>query len=441
MQKKKVGVITFAITLISLGILLLMRNFIDIDLKTIISIAWPIIIILFGLEIIVTKIILSRTSEEIRTYVDPLSVIMLSIIIIIASIYSSFSFGKSLNFFSIMKSVDLGDISRITSNYKDEEAYKETLIINAENKDELQLINNFGNVEIKGGLGESIEIKTEIRIKYNDRAYADELSKNIVKIEKPSNVVRVFSDLDSSKYDKSRAGDISVNYEIRVPEHIRTTTQNKFGNTTVRNVKKDVEINNQHGNIEVTNVTGTVELYNSFGNTDIYDISESVEVDSEHGNVSVKNVEVDANIKNRFGNVDAIDIGGNLNIENEHANIDVENVMKDLYVYGKFGNIEVNNANKFIKIISSNGNIVYNSNEIIQKGVEIENEFGNISISMPSNQKGNFNIIAEFGDIKNRFGLNVTEGITEQSINDFVGSSDIKFYIRSKNGDINLNTN
>lgn len=441
MQKKKIGVFTFAITLISLGILLLMRNFIDIDLKAIFSIVWPSIIILLGIEIIITKIILSRKSEEFRTYVDPLSVILLSIIIVIISVYSSFSFSKGFNFFSIMKSIDLEDLSKITSSYKDEATYKNSFSINAKNKEELQLLNSFGNVEITDGQGENIEIETEIRIRYNDKAYADELSKSIIKIDENGSSIRVLSDLDSSKYDKDRAGEISVSYNVRVPEHIKANIENMFGDIIVENIKKSVEINNQHGNIEVMNINGTIKLKNSFGNTVVDSIGESVEVDSKHGEVLVKNVESNTKILNKFGRIEAKDIGGNLNIENEHGDIKVENIKGDLYTYDKFGNIEVDNANKFIKIISNNGNISYKTHEVIEKGVEIENEFGNIDISIPSNQKGSFNIMAELGEIKNRLGLKVTEGITDQSINGSIGNSDVKFYIRSKNGNINFNTN
>ncbi len=404
-EKKRIGLITFAITLISLGVLLLMRNFLNINLKTIISIAWPCIIILFGIEFIITKIILSKKQEDIRAYVDPLSTILLSIIIVIASIYSSFSFNDRFGFSTIIKSFDLGDISRVVSNYKDESIYNYSYSIDSKNKEELQIINSFGNVEITEGLGENIEITAEIRIRYNDEAYAEELSKSIVKIDETRSVINVLSDIDSSKYDRDRAGDIGVSYNIRVPRPIKVNVDNKFGNTAVKSNKKDVEINNQHGNIEVVDITGAAKLKNSFGNTTVKNISADVEVDSEHGNIVVKNVK------------------------------------GDLFAYNQFGNIDVDNANKFTKIISKNGNISYKTDELIEKGVEIENEFGNIDISVPSNQKGSFNIKAEFGEIKNKLGLNVTEGITEQSINDLIGNSNIKFYIRSRNGNVNLYTN
>ncbi|WIV11394.1 hypothetical protein [Proteiniborus sp. MB09-C3] len=473
MQKKKIGIITFAITLISLGILLLMKNFTDINLKIIFAIAWPSIIILFGIEIIITKFVLSRRSEDVRTYVDPLSVIMLCIIIIIMSIYSSFNF----DFLSNLQSFDLGDFSRIVSSYKDESTYNYTFTINTEGKDELQVLNSFGNVEIIEGSGDNIEIAAKIKIRYNDKTYADELSKNIVKIDESGSSLKVLSDLDNSKYDRDKAGEISVSYDIHMPAHIKANIENKFGNTTVKDIKKDVKINNQHGNIEVADIIGAVKLDNSFGSTIVDNISEDAEIDSKHGdvvidNVSkdltvnnsfgsikatnikgsadisnqhnsvyVENVEKDVKIKNQFGWVDAKNIGGNLNIESEHDNVNVENIKGELYTYNKFGNISVNSVSKYIKIISNNGNISFKTNELIEKGIEIENEFGNIDITVPSDQKGSFNVVAEFGEIKNRLGLNVTEGITDQSINDFIDNSNIKFYIRSRNGNIDLNTN
>lgn len=477
MQKKKIGVITFAITLISLGVLLLMKNFADIDLKTTFAIVWPSIIILFGVEIIVTKIMLSRKSEDIKFYIDPLSIILLSIIIVIASIYSSFSFSNDFGLFSIIKSFDLRDLSGITSSYIDESTYNYTFNIDAENKEEFQIISSFGNIEITENTGKNIEIVAEIKIKYNDRAYADELSKSIVKIDELGSNIRVLSDLDSSKYNKNRAGDISVNYNIHVPGHIKANVENKFGNTTIKNMKKDVDIKNQHGNIEVIEITGPIKLKNSFGNIVVENITGSVELDCAHGNVEVENVsdslvilnsfgtvkvsdvkgyvdidnqhdsvyvdnaENNVKIKNKFGEIDVKTVKGNLNIENENGDIYIENIMGDILSYDKFGNTDIKNANKFTKIISKNGDISYKTNELIEEGVEIDNEFGDIKISVPSKQKGSFNIVAEFGEIKNKLGLNVMEGITEQSVNEFIDNSNVKFYIRSRNGDIDLNTN
>ncbi len=458
MQKKKIGIITFAITLISLGILLLIRNFMDINLKTVFAIAWPSIIILFGIEIIITKLILSRNTEEIKTYIDPLSVIMLSIIIVIVSVYSSFSLGKGLNFFSIIKSIDFEDFSRSTLNYKDVTTYEYSFTIDSKDKDELKLINSFGDVDIIESSTDNIEIDTEIKINYNDKEYADELSKNLVKIDEGGKIISVLTDL-GSKYDKDKAGNISVSYDIRMPAHIKANIENEFGDTTVRNLEKDVEINSQHGNIEVEDILGALRLKNSFGSIQVTDVKGNVDIENQHGSIHVtdikgntdienqhssvyvENIEKDASIKNQFGKVDAINVGGSLNIESEHANVDVEYVKGDLYIYDKFGNITVEGANKFIKIISNNGNISFRTDEIIEKGMEIENEFGNVDITVPLDQSGSFNVLTEFGEIKSKLGLRITEGITEQSINDFINNTNTKFYIRSKNGNINLYTN
>ncbi|SCG82652.1 hypothetical protein DW1_1056 [Proteiniborus sp. DW1] len=441
MQKKKIGVFTFAITLISLGILLLIRNFIEIDLKTAIGIAWPSIIILFGIEIIITKLVLSRNSEETKTYIDPLSAIILSIIIVITSIYSSFSFDRGFSFFSIVKSIDFGDFSNGVLNYKDVSTYKYDFTIESIGKEELEVINRFGDVEVIGDSVDNIEISAEIKINYNDKAYADELSKKIVKIDDKGSLTSIVSDFAGTKYDQSKAGNISISYYIRTPSHMRINIENEFGDTILKGLEKDVEINSRHGNIEVSDILGFVKLDNSFGSIDVTNIKGNVEIDNQHDEIYVENVEKDITIKCKFGDVEVEKVGGNLNLENEHANVDVEDIKGDLYIYGRFGNINVDNANKFIKVISKNGNISFKTEKLVEKGLEIENEFGNIDITVPSKQSGSFNVVAEFGEIENTLGLNVTEGITEQNINDFIDNTNIKFYIRSKNGNINLNTN
>lgn len=475
MNKRRIGTITLSITLISFGILLLMRNFIDINLREVFSIAWPCIIILFGLEIVVTKIVVSKKYEDTRTSIDTISVILLSLTIIISLIYSSFSFDNGLRYFSLMKYFDARNFSIKSPHFIDKSTYSYTFNFNAENKEQLEVVNSFGNVKIKEGQGENIEIIGEIEISHNDEEYASELSKNIIQIEDIGPNLKVITNLDS-QYDKGKAGNINVSYDIYIPNHIKANVENKFGDTSINNIKNDVEILNQHGNIELSDISGNIKLKNSFGRIYAYNIDGKVELKCENGNVEIENIgslsavnsfgsvkaidisgEVNienqynsvyvdkansnVKIKNKFGNIDAKNINGNLNIENENGNIEVENVKGDVIGFNKFGDSYIENANKFIKIISKNGDVSFKADTLIEEGLEIENEFGDIGIWLPSNQKGRFNLVAEFGEIKNKLGLNVNEGITEQNVNDFIGNDGAKFYIRSRNGDINVNAN
>jgi len=439
MKKKKIGVITLAITLIFLGALLLLKNFIDVDIKMVFNIAWPCIIVLFGLEIIITKTVLTKNSDETRAFVNPISVIVLCIIIITISVYSNFSFNKSLNLFSIVKHLNTGDFSTISS-YKYKSTYDLSFDIDAEDKDEIQVSNSFGNVRILESLSDSISIAAKVTIKSNNQEYAEELSKNIVKIDESGRIVKVFRDLNSSKSIKDKAVEINVDYEILVPANVRVNVKNKLGDVIIRNIKQDLEINNEFGNIEVSDISGALKLKNYFGDIEAINILGSVDITNQHNNVYVENIEDDVTIKNQFGNIKVKNLGGNLNIDNEYGTVDIKDIEEDIFVNNKFGDIYVENANKFIKIISSNGNISLKAKNLIEKGMEIENELGNVYISLPSNQKGNFNILAEIGEIRNNFGLKVSESITDQSINDVIDDSSIKFYIRTRNGNINLNS-
>lgn len=476
MNKRRIGVITLAITFISIGILLLMRNFIGINLKETFSIAWPSIIILFGLEIIITKIIIFKQHDEVRTHIDAISVILLSIIIVITSIYSSFSLDNRLGFFSFAKHFNARNFSISSPKYTQKSNYSYNFNFEADDKKQLEIINSFGDIEIRAGEGEHIEIIAEVDISHNDEEYAEKLSKNIIQTEDIGGSIKVVTNLDS-QYEKEKAGNIRVNYSVYMPEHIKVNVENKFGNITVSDIKNDVEIYNQHGNIKVTDITGKTKANNSFGQINISNISGDVSIECAHGNIEVENVsssidivnsfgwikvfrikgEVNIDnqhnnvyvdntgsnvkIKNKFGDVDAKNINGDLNIENGNGNINIESIKGNVVSYDKFGNIDVKEANKFVKIILKNGNISFKTDKIIEEGIEIENEFGDINIWIPSEQKGRFNILAEFGVIKNKLGLSVNESITEQSINDFIGSDDVVFYIRGRNGNINVNSN
>jgi len=92
MNRKKIGTITLAITLIALGSLLLARNFIDVDTRLLLSILWPSIIIIFGIELIITKTLFAKEESKDNVKIDGLSITFLIFIVIISSqlIYYSY---------------------------------------------------------------------------------------------------------------------------------------------------------------------------------------------------------------------------------------------------------------------------------------------------------------------------------------------------------------
>ena len=84
MIKKKVGSITLAVGLITVGALLFAQNFMDIPVKDIYK-YWPVLLIGLGLEMILYMVLYGRNKTEVKLSVDGLCIVFIIILGIISN--------------------------------------------------------------------------------------------------------------------------------------------------------------------------------------------------------------------------------------------------------------------------------------------------------------------------------------------------------------------
>jgi len=401
-MKKKIGIFTLAITLISLGILFLLNNFLEIDGYKIMSIMWPCIIILFGLEMIIIRQVYKKKDEDVNVTVDTLSMILLIIIVLTFSIVSNIRI-------AISKVDFLSDGFQISPNfnviYKYTSDFSKNFEFEGTEKDKLILYNSFGNIEIYKSDSDKVEVSATIRIKHNNEELAEDISNKIIKVDDTGRTLRIVSNTDGFKYDNDRVKDIIINYYIKVPTNISVDVENSFGKITVDGIEKDTSIKNSFGDIKIKSINGQLDVENSFGNIDVI------------------NIEGDSIINNKYGNIDVNNIKGDLNLSNS------------------FGSIEIFEVSEFVKIVSKSGDISLITTDRVKKGLDVDNEFGDINISLPLEQEGNFIVGTSFGKISNELGLNVDEALNEQTIRDNIGNSEVMINIRNSHGNIDIDVN
>lgn len=142
MKERNIGVFTLAITLILLGGLFLFNNFTKVDIHYILSIFWPSVIVLLGLEIVFSKLIFGKDETKNKLTISGKSIFFILVILFISFILSwihknpldiaingdfiPISYKKEAIFNKDM-TIDVKDIKvnmlvTITHNYEDEEA-------------------------------------------------------------------------------------------------------------------------------------------------------------------------------------------------------------------------------------------------------------------------------------------------------------------------------
>ncbi|RKD32562.1 DUF4097 family beta strand repeat protein [Thermohalobacter berrensis] len=461
-RKNKVGILSLAFTLIAIGVILLLDNFIDIDVIRSLSILWPIIIVLFGLELIIKYFMLKNGENGIKFH--GLSILLLIIIIFITSAIS--------NIYIYFPNLEIGEF--INYNYRYNSEFSKDYEI--DKKAKLSIDNTLGNIDIKKSKIENIKINTTVEMDHNDEEYAQKVANEIIEILELKNEIKIITKTRNYLDKRDKVANIRVNLSILVPKDLEIDVKNRHGNVIVEGIKGPVNVVNEHGEIKTKLIENNVNIINAHGDIKIENINGNVKVENEHGNIEVDKVSQDLIVKNQFGSIEINQVEGNANITNSHDKINVKNVkgkteidskfsevevsnvggdldikgehrdiiiskaMENVMVFNKFGDIEVEGVNKNIKIKNNNGEITLSNNENIEGKVDIENEFGNIKLELSKNQGGYFKIFTDSGKVDTDLPFTIKKDFNEESVDDKIGNNKSEFYIHNERGDISIET-
>ncbi|WBW96248.1 DUF4097 family beta strand repeat-containing protein [Oceanirhabdus sp. W0125-5] len=351
-----------------------------------------------------------------------------------------------------------GNGCRYKSKFK-----KEFTLNTAENK-LLTLNNPFGSIKIIKGVGKNIEVEAYITIINNDKEYAEKISDSIIEIKENELKIKSYEYRNSSWdlkhfhnfYDHKKMVSIKVDYLIKVPKQISVNIENKYGNIDIsdlngninignsfgdidlKNIDGYLKLKNTHGNVTLNNISGDLYIKNSYGYVNIDRTSGKVEVDNCMGKICVKNVDKDVKLKNQYDSIQAFSIKGNVDIKGYNCTVEIEGVEGNVEVDNEHGNITVREVKKGLTIEGYIGNVDVKNGCVFKEDIYIENKYGDVTLDIPKEQGGDFDIKCEYGDIKNDFELNVYKNEIKKSIHKKIGESDIDISINNYNGSVEL---
>lgn len=449
MKSQKIGIITLAVTLISLGFILLARNFTNLNTALMLSVLWPSIIILFGIEIVIAKLITERKKEGIRMTVDGLSVVILVIIIVITSIVTSIG----------VIPIKFNGLSILGNNnwlYAHSSEYSYSYEFEATDKDKIEIDNSYGKVQFKKISGDMIIVNAVIKFNHNDDEKADTIAEEIVQIDEDNNNLSVNTNVQN-KFYRGEISNLDVSYIVEIPEEVEIDVVssnesspiningiNIFGNNNwlysyssgysfdyefEASDKNKIYIENSHGNVEVKKASGEKIVVNAMVRFDHNDqdkadeiSTEIVQIDDNKGSLSIKTTnreklrindmgnlqvsyvveipeEIDVQIVNSYGNISVTGNAKQVDIDSKHSDVSLHDIKGSVNVDNSYGYVTVDKAVGSVNIFNKHGRIeVYN----IENDVIIENSYDQV---MVQNINGDVEII-------NSHDLVVSENIT-----------------------------
>ena len=238
MRKWRVGTFSMGMLLISIGVILLAGQISGISSAKLIFSWWPIILVILGIEVL-AHVYFSK-EEQPKVKYDGFSIFIIIFIIIASTVI--YSIGYAINTIPGVKDLSAFGV------YRNESRYTKNFTIKLEEQKMFSLKNYDGNIVIKQGEGDNIEIEADISITNNDETYAKNVADGIVEISKANGI-----NLSTKFYNRSGTSDkikaIRVNYLVRVPKGVEVSVKNEQGTVTVNEINKKVSIENDNGDI------------------------------------------------------------------------------------------------------------------------------------------------------------------------------------------------
>ena len=207
---------------------------------------------------------------------------------------------------------------------------------------------------------------------------------------------------------------------------VRLEGQERKNEDIKKNYKNLLEVTRVQGGTKLTRETKKNNIY--FMKTDLNKMRYVVELPTD----------INLEIISKSGDITINDTEGNVNIKTNASNIDFENIKGDISILNDSGDFDGKNLTGNIDVVFKNGDVDLDSRFV--KSVDIQADNGNVSLKLPKDQTGKFNIVATYGDIYDELGFNVIKSASTDSINELRKTGSPVFNVRANNGDITIET-
>ncbi len=167
---------------------------------------------------------------------------------------------------------------------------------------------------------------------------------------------------NSIRIDYVNLRNVSVDYEITVPENAAIRTHTGSGNQTVEGLKGNVDLESGSGDMKLAHLTGDLRFQTGSGDVRGHELSGPARVKAGSGDIEIEEVGAgDVEIRTGSGNITVNGIHGGLHAESGSGNIHGEGSPTNMWsIRTGSGNVSLRvppDANFDVDISSSSGSV------------------------------------------------------------------------------------
>jgi len=223
---------------------------------------------------------------------------------------------------------------------------------------DLEVLTRSGDITIRNGSSNTVSIRGKIHqgnswLESNRKADVDELQKN-PPLRQNGNSIRI---------DYVNLRNVSVDYEITVPENTTVRTHSGSGNQSVEGLKGTVDLEAGSGDMQLSRLTGDLHFQTGSGNVRGRQLSGPARVKAGSGDIEIEETgEGDVDIRTGSGNITATGVNGGFRAEAGSGDIRGNGTPKNLWsIRTGSGNVDLrvpSEAGFDVDVSSNSGTVV-----------------------------------------------------------------------------------
>ncbi len=160
-----------------------------------------------------------------------------------------------------------------------------------------------------------------------------------------------------------------------------THLESSYDRITARDIDGDLEARNHFGQIRVEDVTGQVTVQGSGSEVDVSDVQKSVSIQNSYKKVSAQQLGDGLDLATSYSEVSLSNIKGFLDVKATFADLAAEDIGAGATIVGRGSKVSLAQVGGPVKVGTSFKAVVI---ERVSGPVEVENEYGKISITVSS---------------------------------------------------------
>jgi DUF4097 and DUF4098 domain-containing protein YvlB len=185
---------------------------------------------------------------------------------------------------------------------------------------DLEVLTHSGNVRIHGGSSGSVQIHAKIYV--GDHWFGGKREDDVHAIEQNPPIRQ---DGNNIRIDYVNYHNISIDYDISVPEQTVVRTKSGSGDQTIENTRGNVEITTGSGDVRLTNLQGELRLQTGSGDVRARQVSGSVRGGTGSGDIEIEESGPgDIDLHTGSGNITARGVQGSFHGETGSGEITAE---------------------------------------------------------------------------------------------------------------------